>query len=63
MVFAFTTFDYSAGKTENLKNQGDSSRYAGDQEKGLKIVRLRPNAGELTAMSLCHVISLKSELW
>ena len=36
--------------TENPKIAGDSRHYAGDQEKGLKILRLPPNAGELTAM-------------
>ena len=36
--------------TENPKKAVDSSRYAGDREKVLKILRLTPNAGELTAM-------------
>ena len=42
----------SACVTEIPKKAGDSSRYAGDREKGLKILRLPPNAGELTAMQL-----------
>ena len=40
----------SACVTKNPTKAGDSSHYAGDQEKGLKILRLPPNVGELTAM-------------
>ena len=36
-----------------LKKVGDLSRYAGDWEKVLKILRLPPNAGELTVMIWC----------
>ena len=34
---------------KNPKKVGDLSCYAGDREKGLKILRLLPNVGELTA--------------
>ena len=40
----------SACVTKNPKKTGDSSLYAGDREKGLKISRLPPNAGDLTVM-------------
>ena len=40
----------SACVTKNPKNAGHSNRCAGDREKGLKILRLPPNAGELTAI-------------
>ena len=42
----------SACVTKNPKKAGDSRRYAGNREKGLKILRLPPNAGELTTMPL-----------
>ena len=44
--------------TENPKKVGDLSRYAGDREKGLKILRLPPNAGELTAMVLIAIFQI-----
>ena len=40
----------SACVTKNSQKAGGSSRYAGDREKGLKILRLPSNAGELTAI-------------
>ena len=36
--------------TKHVKKAGDLSCYVGNQEKGLKILRLPPSAGELTAM-------------
>ena len=42
--------------TENPKKAGDSSRCAADREKGLKILRLPQNAGELTAMLITKYI-------
>ena len=51
MVFALhNVLQNSACVTKNPKKVGDLSRYVGDQEKVLKIFRLPPNAGKLTAM-------------
>ena len=46
----------SACVTKNPKKV-DLSRYVRDWEKGLKILRLPPNAGELTAMKWAHTVS------
>ena len=51
MIFALhKVLKNSAYVTKNPKKAGDSSRYTGDQEKRLKILRLPPNVGELMAM-------------
>ena len=51
MIFAMhKVLKNSTCVTKISKKVGDSSHYAGDREKGLKILRLPPNAGELTAM-------------
>ena len=51
MIFALHKYlKTSACVTKNPKKGGDLSRYVGDREKGLKILRLPPNAGELTAV-------------
>ena len=53
MIFALhEVLKTSACVTKNPKKAGDSSRYAGDREKGLKISRIPPHAVELTAMIL-----------
>ena len=42
--------------TKSPKIAGDLSRYAGDWEKGLKILRLPPNVGQLTAMLVPFIV-------
>mgnify|MGYP001800675345 CR=1 FL=1 len=48
MIFALhKVLKTSACVTKNPKKAGDSSRYAGDREKGLKILRLPITASEI----------------